>query len=135
MEFVELGNGGFESELAAGNLQSLDEIGGAGEQHAPAIFDKGEAESRRKVALPTPGGPNNSKLAPLFSQASPAANAMTWALLTTGTASKSKLSRVFPSGNRASTRWRSSRRRLRSAISCSANAARKRPAGQPSLSA
>jgi len=51
MEFVELGNGGFESEFAAGNLQSLDEIGGAGEQHAPAIFDKGEAESRRKVAL------------------------------------------------------------------------------------
>ena len=51
MEFVELGNGGFESELAAGNLQSLDEIGGTGEQHAPAIFDKGEAESRRKVAL------------------------------------------------------------------------------------
>ena len=51
IEFVELGNGGFESELAAGNLQSLDEIGGAGEQDTPAIFDKGEAESRRKVAL------------------------------------------------------------------------------------
>ena len=51
MEFVELGNGGFESELAAGNLQPLDEIGGAGEQHAPAVFDKGEAESRRKAAL------------------------------------------------------------------------------------
>src|SRR5467141_4171504 len=51
MEFVELGNGGFESELATGDLQSLDEIGGPGEQHAPAIFDKGEAESRRKVAL------------------------------------------------------------------------------------
>ena len=48
---------------------------------------------------------------------------------------KSKLSRVLPGGNRASARWRSSRRRLRSAISCSANAARKRPAGQPSLSA
>src|SRR6516164_7187431 len=43
IEFVELGNGGFESELAAGNLQSLDEIGGAGEQDTPAIFDKGEA--------------------------------------------------------------------------------------------
>src|SRR5271165_6825894 len=83
--------------------------------------------------LPPPGGPNNSKLAPLFSQASPAANAMTWALLITGTASKSKLSRVFPGGNRASARWRSSRRRLRSAISCSANAARKRPAGRPAF--
>src|ERR1700742_2196053 len=36
--------------------------------------------------LPPPGGPNNSKLAPLFTHASPAASAMTWALLTTGTA-------------------------------------------------
>src|SRR5256885_11071317 len=85
--------------------------------------------------LPPPGGPNNSKLAPLFSHASPAASAMTWALLTTGTTSKSKVSRVLPGGSRASARWRSRRRRARSAISCSANAARKRPAGQPSLSA
>jgi hypothetical protein len=51
VEFVELGNGGFEGELAAGNLQPLDEIGGAGEQHAPAVFDKGEAKRCRKVAL------------------------------------------------------------------------------------
>ena len=51
---------------------------------------------------------------------------MTCALLTTGTASKSKLSRVLPGGNRASARWRSSRRRLRSAISSSANEARKK---------
>jgi hypothetical protein len=49
--FVELGNGSFESELAAGDLQPLDEIGGSGEQHAPAIFDESEAESCRKVAL------------------------------------------------------------------------------------
>ena len=32
---------------------------------------------------------------------------MTWALLTIGTASKSKLSRVLPGGSRASSRWRS----------------------------
>jgi hypothetical protein len=51
VEFVELGNGGFESELATGNLQPLDEIGGAGEQHAPAVFDESEAGSCRKVAL------------------------------------------------------------------------------------
>src|SRR5205814_10168581 len=44
VEFVELGNGGFESELATGDLQSLNEICGAGEQHAPAVFDKSEAE-------------------------------------------------------------------------------------------
>src|SRR5262249_60401302 len=53
MEFVELGNGGFESELAAGNLQPLDEISGAGRQHTPAGFDKGKAERCREVALAT----------------------------------------------------------------------------------
>src|SRR6185437_2544939 len=51
VKFVELGNGGFESKLATGNLQSLNEICGAGEQHAPAVFDESEAESCRKVAL------------------------------------------------------------------------------------
>ena len=49
--FVELGNGSFESELATGNLQSLNEICGAGEQHAPAVFDESEAENCRKVAF------------------------------------------------------------------------------------
>src|SRR5262249_30997547 len=51
IEFVELGNGDFECELAGGKLRWRDEIGGAGERDAPAIFDKSEAESRRKVAL------------------------------------------------------------------------------------
>ena len=51
VEFVELGNGGFESELSTGDLQPLYEICGAGEQHAPAVFDKSEAEGCRKVAL------------------------------------------------------------------------------------
>src|SRR5438309_4822647 len=51
VEFVELGNSGFESELAAGDLQPLDEIGGAREQHAPAVFDKSEAERSREMAL------------------------------------------------------------------------------------
>src|SRR5215467_3732181 len=55
VEFVELGDGGFESELATGNLQPLDEIGGAGEQHTPAVFDDSEAESCRKVALAAAG--------------------------------------------------------------------------------
>jgi Adenylate and Guanylate cyclase catalytic domain len=68
-------------------------------------------------------------------QPSPAASAMTCALLTMGTALKSKVSKVLPAGNRAPARCRSIRRRPRSAISCSASAARKRAAGQPSLSA
>jgi hypothetical protein len=49
--FVELGDGRFESELASGDLQSLDETGGTGEQDAPAVFDESEAERCRQVAL------------------------------------------------------------------------------------
>lgn len=45
-------------------------------------------------------------LAPLASQTSPEASAMTWALLTIGTAEKSKLSRVLPLGSLASLRLR-----------------------------
>jgi hypothetical protein len=48
---VELGDSGFEGKLAAGDLQSLDEIGGSGEQHAPAVFDEGIAERCRQVTL------------------------------------------------------------------------------------
>ena len=51
VEFVELGDGGFESELATRNLQPLDQIDGPGEQHAPAVFDESETERCRKVAL------------------------------------------------------------------------------------
>ena len=51
MEFIELGDGGFESEVATRNLQPLDQIDGAGEQDAPAVFDEREAERCRKVAL------------------------------------------------------------------------------------
>ena len=51
MEFVELGDGGFASELATRNLQPLDQIDGAGERYALAVFDESEAECCRKVAL------------------------------------------------------------------------------------
>src|SRR5512132_1534426 len=85
--------------------------------------------------FPPPGGPKRSKLAPLANQLSPAVMAITCALESIGTASKSKLSSVFPGGRRASARWRSIRLRPRSASSCSAMAARKRAAGHPSLSA
>src|SRR5271163_227547 len=81
------------------------------------------------------GGPKHRRLAPFSIQASPAASAWTWAFEIIGTAAKSKASKVFPGGNRASSRWRSKRRRFRSTISCSPSAARKRAAGQPSLSA
>ena len=98
----------FEREIAARDLQLLHEIGGAGEQHAPAVLDERQAEGRRQDGdLPPPGGPNSSRLAPFSSQPSPAHSAITCALETIGTASKSKVSRVLPGGSLASARWRS----------------------------
>src|SRR5258707_9033932 len=65
MEFVELGNSGFESELAAGNLQALDKIGGSGEQHAPAGFRR---EPNRELpkggSFRPPGGQTTAKWRP-----------------------------------------------------------------------
>src|SRR6185369_16405255 len=57
-----------------------------------------------KWLLPPPGGPNSRRLAPFSSQLSPAVSAITCALLTMGTASKSKLASVLPMGSRASAR-------------------------------
>ena len=75
------------------------------------------------------------RIQPLGVEAALAARACTCAFEIIGTAEKSKPSRVLPGGNRASSRSRSKRRRLRSTISGSARAARRRAAGQPSLSA
>ena len=133
--FVELGDRGFEGEIAAGELKLLHEVGGAGEQDAPALFDQGQTERRGQMGFASAGRPEAEEIGPFSIHASPAASACTWAFEIIGTAAKSKASRVFPGGNRASSRWRSKRRRLRSAISCSPSAARKRAAGQPSLSA
>jgi len=65
MEFVELGDGGFESQLAAGDLQALDEISRAGEQDAPAPVDEGEAKSRRQVAFSAAGRPEQQQIGAL----------------------------------------------------------------------
>src|SRR5262249_19888394 len=51
VEFVELGDGGFESEVARAILSPLAQIDGAGKQSAPAFFDESEAECCRKVAF------------------------------------------------------------------------------------
>lgn len=53
--FVEFGDGGLEREFAAGELELLDEVGGACEQHAPAVFDEGEADGRSEMALSAAG--------------------------------------------------------------------------------
>ena len=52
---VELGDGGFEPQLPAGYLQSLDEVGGAYEQHAPAVLNESQTERCRKMALAPAG--------------------------------------------------------------------------------
>jgi hypothetical protein len=95
---VDFGNGGFEREFAPGDLEPLDEIGGVGEQNAPAVFDRGEAERCRQVALSAAGWAEPDLVAPFSSQLSPAAGP------STRTASESKLSRVLPGGNLASAR-------------------------------
>ena len=87
------------------------------------------------MAFAAAGIPMRITLAPWSSQRSPAASALTWALETMGTRSNSKLASVLPGGSLASARWRSKRRRARSAISCSPSAASSLAAGQPSLSA
>src|SRR3990170_4840463 len=73
-------------------------------------------------------------VAPFSSQASPLANAMTWALESMGTSANLKLASVLVGSSCDSVRWRSMPRLARSASSCSSSAPRKRPAGQPSLS-
>jgi hypothetical protein len=40
MIFVELGDGAFKGEIATRGLQLLDEVCGAAEQDAPAVFDE-----------------------------------------------------------------------------------------------
>ncbi len=50
---VEPGNGGLERQLAPGELKSLDEIGGSGEQYTPPVLDEGKTDCGGQVALPT----------------------------------------------------------------------------------
>ena len=51
MIFVELGDRGFEAEIAARDLKFLHEVGGSGEQHAPALFNQGQAERGRQMGF------------------------------------------------------------------------------------
>ena len=48
---VELFDGGLEGELAAGDLELLDEVGGAGEEDAEAALDECQANAGGEVAL------------------------------------------------------------------------------------
>ena len=66
MIFVEFGEGGFEVEVASGQLELLDEIGGAGKQHAPAVLDQGHAEGRCQMALSPAGRAEHDDVCPLL---------------------------------------------------------------------
>src|SRR5512132_3018623 len=135
VEALEPVDGGLEGEFAAGDLELLDEVGGPGEQDPRSVVNQGEADGCGEMAFSAAGWAEEEQVGALANQLSPAVMAITCALESIGTASKSKLSSVFPGGRRASARWRSIRLRPRSASSCSATAARQRAAGHPSLSA
>jgi hypothetical protein len=49
--FVELADGGFELQRLASSLQFLDDVGGAGEEHAEAVLDERATDGRCTVAL------------------------------------------------------------------------------------
>jgi hypothetical protein len=49
--FVEFGDRGFEGEIAASDLKFLDEVGGSGEEDAPALFDQRQTERRREMGF------------------------------------------------------------------------------------
>ena len=51
MILVELGERAFEGELAASDLQTLDEVAGLPEQDAPSVLDEREADRCREMAL------------------------------------------------------------------------------------
>ena len=59
----------FEGELAARDLQPLDEIGGAGEQHAPAVLDEREADGCRQMALAAAGRAEQQQIGALVQPA------------------------------------------------------------------
>ena len=58
-----------EREFAAGDLQLLDEVGGAGEEHAPAVLDEGEADGRSEMALAAAGRAEQEQVGALLEPA------------------------------------------------------------------
>src|SRR3954451_7731040 len=62
VEAVEPVEGGFEGELAAGDLELLDEIGGPREEDLPAVLDEREADGRGQVALSSARRPEEEQV-------------------------------------------------------------------------
>src|SRR5205085_1634273 len=59
---VELGERAFECQFSARNLQTLDEVAGAHEQHAPSVLDQREPNGSCEMALAAAG--RNSVIMP-----------------------------------------------------------------------
>ena len=55
MILVQLGEGGFQSEITPGDLKFLNQVGGSGEQDPPAILHQGVADGGRQVRLAAAG--------------------------------------------------------------------------------
>ena len=64
MVFVELGDRRLEHEIAPRDLEFLHEVGGSGEQHAPALFDQRQAERRGQMRFSAAG--RGRDMAPVF---------------------------------------------------------------------
>ena len=56
----------FEDEVAACDLELLHEIGGPGEQYAPAVFNQSEAERRRQMRFSAARRAETQKIGALF---------------------------------------------------------------------
>jgi hypothetical protein len=61
VEAVTAIGGRFQFKLAARHLKPLHEVGGAREQHAPAVLHQGKADGRSKVRFSAAMGADDSK--------------------------------------------------------------------------
>ncbi len=104
IELVELGDGVLELKFSARDLQLLDQIRGAGEQDAPAVLDQRQTDGCGEMTFATARRAEHQHVGALGQPAVPGGLAMTCAFEIMGTASKAKLSRVFPGG-----RWPSAK--------------------------
>lgn len=120
VEAVELGERRFKVEVAAGGLELLREIGGAGVEDAPADFDERVGDCAEDVGLSgaavADGDQVGAGLDPVAGGERLDAGAGTL-----GKVLKSKVASVLPPGRRDSIRCRRMRRVSRSAISSSAS--------------
>jgi len=55
IESVEPVDGRLQGELASSQLQPLHEIGGSGEEHAPALLEQAQPDGGRQMRLAAPG--------------------------------------------------------------------------------